>query len=157
MVLWLEDFLDILKTINGHKFDYCFLFDHSNGHDRLQPDGLNINKISKYYGGKEPNIRDGEIMNKNYFGPFKHDKLLKVRDVQELTWTDDQKGPYYMTSAMKEMKKFDKSEGKTREVDLTVEELVSSLRGMGVNIKGKKDNMVKLCKNINLPLEKQRK
>ena len=92
MVLQLEDCVDVLKALNGDKFDYCFLFDHSNGHDRLRPDGLNINKISKYYGGKQPNMRDRENMNLNYLGPFQHDKVLKVGDVQVMTWTDGRKG-----------------------------------------------------------------
>lgn len=52
---------------------------------------------------------------------------------------DNQEGPYYMSSNLKK-KKFDKTEGKTKEVDLTVDELTMSLRRIGVNTKGKRDN-----------------
>ena len=59
-----------------------------------------------------------------------------------------------MTNETKKMKKFDKSEGRTREVDLTVEKLITSLIRIGVNVKGRKEELVKLCKNNNLPLKK---
>ena len=44
MILQLEDCVDCLKAINNEKYDYLFLFDHSNGHDRLRPDGLSEKK-----------------------------------------------------------------------------------------------------------------
>ena len=104
MVLQLEDCVDVLRAINGYKFDYCFLFDHSNGHDRQRPDGLNINKVSKYYGGKQPHMRDSVIMDESYLGPFEHDKKLKVGDTQIMSWVNDADGPYYMSRSMKEAK-----------------------------------------------------
>ena len=137
MVIQLEDCVDVLKAIYGEKFDYCFLFDHSNGHDRQRPDGLNVNKISKYYGGKQPSMRDSDIKNDSYLGPYNHPRKLRVGDVQKMTQSDNEEGPYYMSSEMRESKKFDKSDGKTREVDLTVDELIVSLRRVGVNAKGK--------------------
>ena len=154
MVLQLEDCVDVLKTINGDRFDYCFLFDHSNGHDRLRPDGLNVNKISKYYGGKQPLMRDTQIADETYLDPYEHDKKLKVGDIQKMSWFEDEEGPYYMNANTKENKKHDKSDGTTREVDLNMDELVCSLRRIGVNAKGKRDDLVKLCKNNNLPLKK---
>ena len=117
MVLQLEDCVDVLKTINGDKFDHCFLFDHSNGHDRLRPDGLNVNKISKYYGGKQPFMRDTTIMDETYLGPYEHDKKLKVGDTQKMSWIGEEYGPYYMTEAVKQSKKYDKSDGSTKEVE----------------------------------------
>ena len=57
MVIQFEDCIDVLKYLY-QQFDFVFFFNHSNGHDRLQPDGLNINKISKTYGGKQPIMRD---------------------------------------------------------------------------------------------------
>ena len=97
MVLQLEDCVDVLKAINGEKYDYCFLFDHSNGHDRLRPDGLNLNKISKYFGGKQPAMRDSVIEDESYLGPFDHERKLKVGDIQQMTWVDHDGGPYYMS------------------------------------------------------------
>ena len=154
MVLQLEDCVDVLRALNSDKFDYCFLFDHSNGHDRQRPDGLNVNKISKYYGGKQPLMRDSEILTEDFLGPFEHDKKLKVGDVQKMSWIGEDDGPYYMNDSMKEDKKHDKSDGTTKEVDLNIDEMISSLRVIGVNAKGKRDYLVKLCKNNNLPLKK---
>ena len=155
MVLQLEDCVDVLKAINGDKYDYCFLFDHSNGHDRLRPDGLNINKISKYYGGKQASMRDTTILDDNYLGPFNHDKKLKIGYVQKMSWEgEDCDGPYYMSNSMRLTKEFDKSHGITKEVDLNKNEMTQNLKNIGVNVKGKRDDLVKLCRNNNLPLKK---
>ena len=148
MVIQLEDCVDVLKAIYGDKFDYCFLFDHSNGHDRQRPDGLNVNKVSKYYGGKQPSMRDSEIQNDSYLGPYNHPRILRVGEVQKMTWTDNGEGLYYMSNEMRQEKKIDKSEGKTREVDLTVDEMIVSLRRVGVNDKGKRDDLVKYAVTI---------
>ena len=52
MVIQLEDCVDVLKTAYPD-FQFLFLFDHSNGHNRYRPNGLNINKISIKFGGKQ--------------------------------------------------------------------------------------------------------
>lgn len=52
MVLQLEDCVDCLKCLLGNDFDYLFLFDHSNSHDRVAADALNPATISKSFGGK---------------------------------------------------------------------------------------------------------
>ena len=69
MVVQLEDCIDVLK-VQFPEFDFVFLVDHSNGHDRLQPDGLNINKISVRYGGKQPKMRDTKLTSSSLFGPY---------------------------------------------------------------------------------------
>jgi hypothetical protein len=56
LVIQMEDCVDSLQTLFP-EFDILFLFDHSNGHDRLvQPDGLNLRKIRKNFGGKQPKM-----------------------------------------------------------------------------------------------------
>ena len=154
MVLQLEDCVDVLRAINGDKYDYCFLFDHSNGHDGLRPDGLNLNKISKYFGGKQPSMRDSVIKDESYLGPYQHENKLKVGDIQSMTWTDGDNGPYYMSQSKREQMKYDKSDGHTREVNLNMDEMTVALRAIGVNSKGRRDHSVKLCRNNNLPLKK---
>lgn len=37
------------------------MFDHFCGHDRKRPDGLNLNGLSKWYGGKQYYMRSLEI------------------------------------------------------------------------------------------------
>ena len=45
----MDDCIQVLKYLYS-QFEYMFLFDHSNGHDRMKPNGLNINKISVCHG-----------------------------------------------------------------------------------------------------------
>ena len=52
MVLQLENCVDVVKALYP-QYDYLFLFDHSCGHDKQQPDGLNSENMSKLYGGKQ--------------------------------------------------------------------------------------------------------
>ena len=74
MILQLEDCVDVLKVTHP-EFEFLFLFDHSNGHDRLQPNGLNRNKISVRFGGKQSVMRE-TLLTHDLFGPF-HTKNMK--------------------------------------------------------------------------------
>ena len=68
MVLQLEDCIDVLK-ITHPEFDFVYLFDHSNGHNRMQPNGLNMNKINVRFAGKQPKMRSSKLETDN-FGLF---------------------------------------------------------------------------------------
>ena len=63
MVLQLEDCVDVLKWMYPD-FDFIFLFDHSNGHDQIQPG------ISICFGGQQPCMRDTLLNSPTMFGPF---------------------------------------------------------------------------------------
>ena len=60
MVVQLEDCIDVLKMVHP-EFDYVFLVDHSNGHDRLQPNSLTRNKLNIGHAGKQPIMHDSVI------------------------------------------------------------------------------------------------
>ena len=60
MVLQLEDCVDVVKTLHP-QYDFLFLFDHSCGHDKQREDGLNVNVMSKSYGGKQRILRTSNI------------------------------------------------------------------------------------------------
>ena len=47
MIVQVEDCIDCLRALNGVRYEYMFLFDHSNGYDRVCPDALNAMAISK--------------------------------------------------------------------------------------------------------------
>ena len=68
MVLQIEDCKDVLHHKHLH-FDLLFLLDHSNGHDCMRPNGLNLNKLNIGHGGKQPRIRDS-VLSDSEFGPF---------------------------------------------------------------------------------------
>ena len=55
MVVQLEDCIDVL-TIIYPDFDFVVFLNNSNGHNKMRPDGLNINKIGLQYRGKQPKI-----------------------------------------------------------------------------------------------------
>lgn len=99
-------------------------------------------------------MRDSIIEDESFLGPYSHEHKLKVGNVQHMTWVEDQHGPYYMNRARRESTKYDKSDGSSIEVELTKDELIANLKRIGVNAKGKKDHLVNLCKNNNLPLTK---
>ena len=51
--VWADNFNEVLNALqHSNSYDFVFLFDHSNGHDRMQPDGLNAISVRKNYGGK---------------------------------------------------------------------------------------------------------
>jgi hypothetical protein len=72
MILQLEDCIDCLQFFYP-TFDFVFLFDHSNWHDRMQLNGLNIGMIRKYYGRKQPSMRPSHALNSNCFSKYHTD------------------------------------------------------------------------------------
>jgi hypothetical protein len=48
------------------EFDFVFLFDHSAGHARQRPDGLNQHRMNKAFGGKAVLMRDTLIQQEVY-------------------------------------------------------------------------------------------
>ena len=64
----MENFKDILSHIYPN-YDFIFLFDHSNGHNCLQPNGPSVNCMSIRHGGKQPVMRKSN-MNTQLLGPY---------------------------------------------------------------------------------------
>ena len=60
-VLKLEDYVGILKYTHP-EFEILVLFGHSNGHDRVQPNGVNCSKIGIKRGGKQPFMRSSKLL-----------------------------------------------------------------------------------------------
>jgi len=107
MVIQLEDCVDVLQVLYPH-FDFAVLFDHSNGHDRLQPNGP---KIGIRYGGEQPKMRSSKLDSEIYFGPY-HDESYKLQkgDMQEMTFPMDAKdedGPCYFPIQKRSAKRHD--------------------------------------------------
>ena len=70
MVVQFEDVLDCLKIMYPG-WEFVFLFDHSSGHAKQRPDGLNAAKMNKSFGGKLPEMRQTLIAKEEGFlGPF---------------------------------------------------------------------------------------
>ena len=114
--------------MNGEQYKYLFIFDHSNGHDRVSPDALNPTAISKYHGGSQPFMRDSRIADASYLGPHEHETKLKIGDIQTMTFSHADIGPFYLTEKEKEQKRFDKIMGGSKRKILTRDQLISKLK-----------------------------
>ncbi len=70
MVLQLEDCVDILN-IKSPQYGFLFLFDHSCGHNGQREDGLNVEKMSKNFGGRvQREMRETTIkQSQGFLGP----------------------------------------------------------------------------------------
>ena len=97
MVLQFEDCIDCMKCLYP-QFDYLFLFDHSNDHYRLQPEGLNVNRIQVRYGGKQPKMRKSELTSE-LLGPFP--SIFQPGEYQSMQFTNLDPGPCYMRPSEK--------------------------------------------------------
>jgi hypothetical protein len=95
MVVQLENCADIMNVMYP-QYGYLFLFDHSCGHDKQQPNGLNAENMSKLYGGKQCYLHDTKIQQEQgYLGKFQ--RTLKPGDIQKMTFQPGDEGPFYLT------------------------------------------------------------
>ena len=114
MVIQLEDCVDVLDALLSipasgveqhhdafvesltcprrlkRKFKYIFLTDHSCGHDRKRPDGLDVTSLRKAPSASAKVMRDVVITNKNgvLSEDFDHPLKLKVEMVQTLVFRE---------------------------------------------------------------------
>jgi hypothetical protein len=156
MVLQLEDCIDCLQVLFP-SYEYLFLFDHSNGHDRMQPEGLNTKRINKNFGGKQPMMRPSKLTNKHCFGPY-HNKTFKLQlgDTQHMNFTDLDMGPFYFTKKEKEDRKLDGQTGKYCKRPILKENLVEMLKEKNIlNPKGGLQLLQQQCAALDLPIGAQ--
>ena len=151
MVLQLEDCVDILKVTHPD-FDVLFLFDHSNGHDKLQPNGLSLSKINIGHGGKQPSMRSSLLSNE-HFGPFHNTSYnLQPGMFQSMQYQEGDIGPCYLTEIERIVKMNDKTIG-TKVRVLNKCELIMNLKEAGIcNPKGTKKQLQQLCESKGNPL-----
>ena len=107
MVLQFEDVVDVLTCLFGDKYQYVFYFDHSSGHDRNRPDGLNGNEMNKYFGGKQIKMRNSKIKDETYLGRFNHPQKLKVGVHQSMSFHSGESGPFYLSEEERRRQKHD--------------------------------------------------
>ena len=152
MVIQLEDVIDVLKY-KYPEFEYVFFLDHSNGHDRMRPNGLNLNKIGIRYGGKQSRMRDSQLSSSDFFGPFhSSDSPLQVGDIQTMQFSENDPGPCYMSEALRMENRFDRITGKTRSRDITCANMIKALKTKNVKEPcGLKEKLQELCRQHNLP------
>ena len=150
MVLQMEDCKDILSYMYP-EYDLIFLFDHSNGHDRLQPNGLSVNRISIRHGGKQPVMRNSHITTE-LLGPY-HNSTYSLQPgmEQSMIFSEGSSGPCYMSDQQISKHKFDISNGTLTEKHFTNSELVAKLKEHGLaNPSGNRKKLVEQCMSLNI-------
>ncbi len=96
MVLQFEDVVDCLKVLQHPNNHFVFLFDHSSGHAKQRPDGLNASRMNKSFGGKSPPMHPTVIVgDSGFLGPYPC--ILEPGHTQRLTFTKTDVGPFWMT------------------------------------------------------------
>jgi hypothetical protein len=95
MVLQLKDCVDALKVLYP-QYQFLFLFDHSCGHNRQKEDGLNVERMTKSFGGAQTRLRSTIInQTQGYLGPYL--PKLKPGDTQSMIFKADDIGRFWMT------------------------------------------------------------
>ena len=145
MILQFEDAVDVLQVMHP-SYDFVFLFDHSAGHAKQRPDGLNQHRMNQSFGGKIPLMRDTLIaQEEGYLGQFP--RVLEPGDIQSLVYSQADIGPFWMSCIERDESRHDKQLGTTTDIQLKMPELREQLISAGVtNIAEKNTRQLKdLC------------
>lgn len=71
MICQLEDVVDVMRVLFPFdKYDIELALDHSQGHDRLRPNGLCVTNMNLQYGGQQTIMRDSKLTSPDDFGPY---------------------------------------------------------------------------------------
>jgi hypothetical protein len=144
MVLQREDCIDVMKVFHP-EVDVLLLFDHSCSHDRQREDGLNVENMSKGYGGKQSKLRPSIIKQADgYLGLF--NQRLNEGSVQMMVFCPTDDGPFWMNTVEREAKRKDvEISNKMTIRKYTKEELIRKLLEKGGNGTGNMKNLQRLC------------
>ena len=154
MVDQIEDCVDVLKHTHP-QFDVMFLLDHSNGHDRLQPDGLSLSKINIRHAGKQPKMRPSKLTSQE-FGPFHTpNSKLQPGHIQSMVFTKFDQGPCYLNPREQIEQRLDLNMGVTKQKELTKSELVEILKSKGNDCFGSKKTLCEKCRKLGIPVHTQ--
>jgi len=130
MAVQLEDCVDCLKIMYPG-YEFVFLFDHSQGHVKKRTGALQATRVSLYFGGEQPIMRDSEIV-EGCLGTF--EPKLKVGDVQKMFFQDTDEGPFYFSEEEKQSRRYDQNVGGSKSKQKNMTELRKELKEAGVDI-----------------------
>jgi hypothetical protein len=153
MIIQLEDCMDCLSVLHP-SLDFVYLFDHSNGHDRLQPNGLSSTRISKYYGGKQPIMRDSVLTDIKCFGPFHdHTYPLQFNSTQSMIFQTTDPGPFYLTEDDRQKRKHDIRTGRMKKKFKVKSQLREDLKKNNIlKPSGSLKLLQEQCKRLDIPI-----
>jgi hypothetical protein len=105
-------------------YDFVFLFDHSAGHAKQRPDGLNQHRMNRSFGGKAAPMHSTIILcEQGYLGTFP--RILEPGDTQELVFSAADTGPFWMSSSDREESRRNQLLGSITVVKLKTPELIA--------------------------------
>ena len=144
MVCQAEDCIDVLTCVFQTQFDYCILLDHSQGHDRKKPNGLNIDSMTKSFSSANEHMRDCDPFLQQNMGPFQYPNgppQLKVNDQQILWWdpkyySSEDCGPFHFSKQERLLRRNDVLLGTFKEKNKTTKELITELKAKGLEPRG---------------------
>ncbi|KAI2509347.1 hypothetical protein MHU86_5100 [Fragilaria crotonensis] len=130
MVIQFEDAVDVLRVMHP-QYDFIFLFDHSSGHAKQRPDGLNHLRMNRSYGGKATHMRTTLIeQEEGYLGSFP--RTLEPGDTQSLVFSESDSGPFWLSDSQRDECRRDKRYGTFNNVKLTNTEMKEELGKKGI-------------------------
>jgi hypothetical protein len=154
MVLQFEDTVDVLKVMYP-EYEFVYLFDHSSGHSKQRPDGLNSIHMNKGFGGKVPPMRTTKIeKEEGYLGPFP--RTLHPGQVQHLVFQSSDSGPFWMSNEERRLCRHDVLLEEFSEIERNKADLEKDLKDKGINTKGKnKKELATMCISHDIPVKKR--
>ena len=159
IVLQFEDVVDVLKALYGDSYCFLFFFDHSSGHDKLRPNGLNYNGLNVKHGGGQHVMRNSKIESTAYLGSFEHPNKLQVGQVQSMQYQQDDTGSFYLNRAFRQELKYDQETDEDEMKKFTRAELIDKIRQKTNSqiVRGTLKEVQSLATKHEIPIEYQRK
>jgi hypothetical protein len=112
---------------------------HSLGHDKQQPDGLSVTRMTKYFGGAHAKMRDTIIDMEEQLGTYPrsaNNRQLFLGDTQLMQYKTSDRGMYYLSNDERERQRHDSPTQKILKKNKTKEMLLDDLKGRGINVSG---------------------
>ena len=131
MAVQLENVVDCCVALYGDVFDFLFLFDHSCGHDRKPTGALDAKSLNVGYGGSQPFQNPSLIVRvQGFLG--QNPRLVDPGDIQHFNFREGDAGPYNMTEAQQEERKYDTPTGRLLNKTKTKRDLATELVTAGL-------------------------
>ena len=134
MAIQFEDCVDCLKVMYP-QFDFAFLFDHSQGHAKKLPNGLDAYSMNRGFGGAQPKMRESRIKAEDgYLGNY--ERTISVGEIQSFVFQPGDTGPFWMTVEERELNRHDRLlpplPGNPRTRNKTIAELKAELQPLNI-------------------------
>lgn len=157
MVLQVEDCIDVVQALYP-QFDFLFQFDHSCGHDRKRPDGLNALSVRKGFSDNQPRMRATRIDDEHNIGSY--NTTVSIGEQYSLVWGDgeDEAGPCWMTAEERALFREDRPcpQGKIETYKYKKDELIEKLSARNLSTTGNKTALTQRCQNHGIAVTEER-